>query len=237
MQEIGKYGHYSGRRTITIFVMDPSKLNEAIEFNQPLSLNEEEESDLEAISLSDAQRAAYNALTDQEKEVLDLYFEKGLTQLQIARKSGLSQGAVHARLASARKRIKILMSLPALYWEWEIRKGEVRSKLEAILMKPSRIEIFLKLVETWNQTKAARQCECSQGLVNQVLAEVIDRCKDNDINVIACTVKKHPYILRFFNNCKPGHEPDLTEPEDRQAPREFWWYSGGSFTGLSDEIA
>ncbi|MEL6345293.1 MAG: sigma-70 family RNA polymerase sigma factor [Myxococcota bacterium] len=55
-------------------------------------------------ALHDAVRVAVvEALTDKQREAIELYFFEGLTQQQIAHRLGVSQQVVHRRIYGARR--------------------------------------------------------------------------------------------------------------------------------------
>jgi RNA polymerase sigma-70 factor, ECF subfamily len=79
---------------------DPSA---TIEFRE----GEEDERVLAAVELADL-HAALEALSDRDRQLLEMRYEEDLTQATIARRLGVPEGTVKVRLHRARAKLRLL---------------------------------------------------------------------------------------------------------------------------------
>ena len=78
-------------------------LSATIEFRE----GEEDEGVLAAVELADL-HAALDALSDRDRQLLEMRYEEDLTQATIATRLGIPEGTVKVRLHRARAKLRLL---------------------------------------------------------------------------------------------------------------------------------
>jgi DNA-directed RNA polymerase specialized sigma24 family protein len=90
----------------------------------------------------------FERLDPATKDIVELYFHRGLTQKHIAELFGVSQPNVHQRLVRACNRIRLLQSLPVL------SEAQVYRDLQGLLSR-KQARLFYLVTSLHSQSRAA----------------------------------------------------------------------------------
>jgi len=105
-------------------------------------------------------RPFLSRLPDREVDLIELYYNHGKNQKDIAHMFGVTQGAVSSRLSRARTRLKFLSVLP------KISEEEIDGSLNKYF-DPMELEIIKYMMKTTCQSKTANLLNQKFGLVDE----------------------------------------------------------------------
>ena len=88
-------------------------------------------------------------LPPREIDLIELYYNKGKNQKDIAKIFGVTQGAVSSRLSRAKKRLHFLRKLP------KITEGQIINRLSEFF-NDLELEIIINMIRTTCQSKTAQ---------------------------------------------------------------------------------
>jgi len=105
-------------------------------------------------------RPFLDRLPPREIDLIELYYNKGKNQKDIAKIFGVTQGAVSSRLSRAKKRLHFLRKLP------KITEGQIINRLSEFF-NDLELEIIINMIRTTCQSKTAQLINEKYELVDE----------------------------------------------------------------------
>ncbi len=102
-------------------------------------------------------RPFLDRLPPREIDLIELYYNEGKNQKDIAKIFGVTQGAISSRLSRAKKRLRFLRDLP------KISEREIDRRLSCLFDK-MELEIIKGMMQTTCQSKTAKLINEKHGL-------------------------------------------------------------------------
>jgi predicted transcriptional regulator len=134
-------------------------------------------------------------LPAREVDLIELYYNHGKNQKDIAKMFGVTQGAVSSRLSRARTRLKFLSALPKI-------SEEDMDKNIGPLFDPMGLEIIKYMIKTTCQSKTASLLNEKYGLVDEKkrMTQVKVRHRfEKSIALLKEEMKTKPELKKYYD--------------------------------------
>lgn len=164
-------------------------------------------------------------LPEKERGILDKYYFKKMPQTDIARMTGMTQGAISQKLSRAKERLKFLSGLPTF------TSGELQQLRESF--DPQSVELFTIMASTTCQSETAKILNKRFKLsgnrsYNQVKVRYRWKCMMEKLKTVSA-MPRYKYLSKFYkfmghieSNLYILHEVRLPHLEKLQRERMLY---------------